>query len=52
MLATELFDIFYDVLSANPDIQQAALADVAAVRERVRPFVHIDVFHSRSSGTL
>lgn len=34
MLATELFDIFYDVLSANPDIQQAALADVAAVRER------------------
>ena len=36
MLATALFEIFYDVLDQNPEILQAALADISAVRERVR----------------
>ena len=40
MLATELFEIFFDVLDQNPDVQQAALADISAVRERVRLLKH------------
>ena len=36
ILATELYDIFLEVLESHTEIQQAALADVIAVRERVR----------------
>ena len=35
-LSTELFEVFYSILRSKPDINQAALADIAAVRERVR----------------
>lgn len=38
MLATELYEIFYDVLDGHPKLQQAALADISAVRERVSTF--------------
>ncbi|KAK9793483.1 hypothetical protein WJX73_000529 [Symbiochloris irregularis] len=34
MLATELYEIFHDVLEEHPELQQAALADISAVRER------------------
>ena len=36
ILATELYDVFHEVLTSNEEIGQAALADVIAVRERVR----------------
>ena len=34
--STELSDIFHTVLSENPSIKQAALADIVAFKERVR----------------
>ncbi|KAL3145212.1 hypothetical protein ABBQ32_000961 [Trebouxia sp. C0010 RCD-2024] len=34
MMATELIDIFHSVLRSRQEVQQAALADVIAVRER------------------
>jgi hypothetical protein len=36
LLSTELFELFYSILKAKPGITEAALADLAAVRERVR----------------
>ena len=37
LLPTELFEVFYTVLKGNRNIAEAALADLCAVRERVRP---------------
>ncbi|KAK9823693.1 hypothetical protein WJX72_004670 [[Myrmecia] bisecta] len=34
MLATELFEVFLGVLEKHPEVEQAALADTIAVRER------------------
>lgn len=39
MLATELFDIFHNVLEKNQEVVQAAIADCIAVRERVCAYV-------------
>lgn len=36
MLATQLFDIIMEVLICRADVLDAAFADVAAVRERVK----------------
>ena len=36
MLATELMEIFHAVLRNSEDVEQAALQDIIAVRERVR----------------
>jgi hypothetical protein len=36
MLPTQLFEIFHEVLISEPDVREAALADVEACRERVR----------------
>ena len=38
LLSTELFEVFYTVLKSNRHIAEAALADLVAVRERVRFF--------------
>lgn len=35
-LSTELFEVFYSILRTKPEIAEAALADIRAVRERVR----------------
>lgn len=35
MLPTQLFETFYEVLIAEPDVRQGALADVEACMERV-----------------
>lgn len=35
MLPTQLFEIFHEVLISEPDVREAALADVEACRERV-----------------
>ncbi len=36
LLSTELFEVFHHVLKSNQHVSEAALADIAAVRERVR----------------
>lgn len=36
-LSTELFEVFYSILRTKPEIAEAALADIRAVRERVGP---------------
>jgi hypothetical protein len=40
LLSTELFEVFYSILRSKRDIADAALADIRAVRERVRAFAH------------
>ena len=35
LLSTELFEVFYGVLRGNPEVADAGLADICAVRERV-----------------
>ncbi len=36
LLSTELFEVFHHVLKSKRQVSEAALADIAAVRERVR----------------
>lgn len=38
LLSTELFEVFYSVLRGNRNISESAMADLCAVRERVRSF--------------
>ena len=35
MLPTQLFEIFHEVLTSDPDVREGALADVEACRDRV-----------------
>ena len=36
MLPTQLFEIFHEVLTSEPEVREGALADVQACRDRVR----------------